>query len=99
MPTSGNAEEILSGGAVDLDVTLAEVVLMTTERQASVFSTFETNQSFAIAPALLAETESHSASVRRRSVRETELSVYCSSLNSKRHRIYSHLTATSVSHL
>ena len=59
--TSGDVDEVLAGGAVDLDVALAEVVLVLAQRQVAVLLALEANQRLAVTPTLLTQTQRHAA--------------------------------------
>jgi len=53
--TAGDVEEVLSAGSVDLDVALADVVLVFAQSQVAVLLAVETNQRLAVATTLLAQ--------------------------------------------
>ena len=59
--TSGNIDEVLSGGLVDLNVAIRDVMFVPLERHVAVLLTDEPHQRFPVPPALLAETQRHAA--------------------------------------
>ena len=61
-------DEILTRGLVDLDVALADVVLVPLERHVPVFLVHESHQSLAVAPALRAQTQCHAAPKHNRTI-------------------------------
>lgn len=63
--TPGDCEEVLPGGAVDLDVALSDVMFVFAQRQIAMFLAVEAHQRLAVAPTLLAQTQSDSAPARR----------------------------------
>ena len=67
--TSGNVDEIFTGGLVDLDVASTDVMLVSLQSHVSVFNRVESDQSFSVTPSLGAQTQCHSAPV----MRQTEL--------------------------
>ena len=60
--TSGNADEVLPGGFVDLDVPVADVVLVAPDGHVTVVRVLEQDQGLAVASALIAQTQSYPAS-------------------------------------
>lgn len=60
--TSGNVDKVLSVGAIDFNVSLADVVFVSLESHVSVLLVDEPDQCFAVSPALRTQTERHSSS-------------------------------------
>jgi hypothetical protein len=60
-PTSCYSKEVLSRGAVDLDVSLSYVMLVLPQGKVAMLLALEPDESFAVAPTLLTQAQSHAA--------------------------------------
>ena len=61
--TPCDIDEVFSSCLVDLNVSLAKMVFVFSERQISRFFVFKSDQSFAISPALLTQTQCYTTPV------------------------------------
>ena len=69
--TSGDVDEVLAGGLVDLDVAVADVVLVPLQRHLAVHRVLEEHQGLAIAATLGAQTQSHATPTENQKILST----------------------------